>query len=725
MNFLTAVTARGEANVYIAAGGVCMDTVREAAVKRKEAQMEDLSIQNVDLEESENLERHRTQGFGSSGALVVRRGAPFKVSVQLRGRAFNPRTDSMGIKVMLGRLFVTMPVTYSRQRGSSSGWTAHVDPDGLRLHKPSVSICPPASASVGCYRFQLCVFTTSGQEKCTSGKFILLCNPWCQEDAVYIPFEDQREEYVHNDAGLLFMGTPMNLVSRPWSFDLYEPGVLEACLNMLQISPQHQTKSRLDYLNRSSPVYISRVVSAMINSEDDRGVLKGNWSDDFKQGVHPSMWSGSGDILRQWAQTGYSPVKYGQCWVFAAVMCTVMRVLGIPCRVVTNFNSAHDTNSNLVIEEYYSETGQKLNTSKDSIWNFHIWVECWMARGDLGSGLDGWQVLDPTPQERSGGVFCCGPAPVKAIRDRRIDLLYDVPFVYAEVNADVHRIVVSQGRVLSLSKDTERVGSLICTKAIGFPRVHNITGDYKQVKSPTSTLRSVRSTASDNSTLTRGPSEGVLVSLHLDKAPVAGEPIAFTVKIMNKQRVAKKLKVHLNAQVKEYNPRPAEELKTFWESHGVLQLAPMEVKLLSQQILPSQYRDLVGDKMINLAAVLQDTASREHALASEEFNIASPQILIQIADEKSIVPNKEQAATVSFTNPFPHPVGGTLTVAGAGLIQGKLHFRLLPLLPGRRVEQRIAFNPSMVGTKMLQASLTLTDISTTIRGFKMVAVNNS
>lgn len=46
-----------------------------------------------------------------------------------------------------------------------------------------------------------------------------------------------------------------------------------------------------------------------------------------------------------------------------------MRVLGIPCRVVTNFNSAHDTNGNLVIEEYYTETGQKLKRSTDSIWS--------------------------------------------------------------------------------------------------------------------------------------------------------------------------------------------------------------------------------------------------------------------------------------------------------------------------------------------------------------------
>lgn len=55
---------------------------------------------------------------------------------------------------------------------------------------------------------------------------------------------------------------------------------------------------------------------------------------------------------------------------------SVMRVLGIPCRVVTNFNSAHDTNGNLVIEEYYSETGQKLNRSNDSIWSvvINIWI---------------------------------------------------------------------------------------------------------------------------------------------------------------------------------------------------------------------------------------------------------------------------------------------------------------------------------------------------------------
>lgn len=118
-----------------------------------------------------------------------------------------------------------------------------------------------------------------------------------------------------------------------------------------------------------------------------------------------------------------------------------------------------------------------------------------MKRPDLkkGNSYDGWQVLDPTPQEKSEGehkivfleisalwqihkwitipewgdsflqkpdepikrykkanyvfltpgVFCCGPAPVAAILQGDTNLKYDVPFVFAEVNADIVKWMVS------------------------------------------------------------------------------------------------------------------------------------------------------------------------------------------------------------------------------------------------------------------------------------------
>lgn len=46
----------------------------------------------------------------------------------------------------------------------------------------------------------------------------------------------------------------------------------------------------------------------------------------------------------------------------------VLRCLGIPSRVVTNYNSAHDTNGNLVIDRYLNETGEQEQRSKDMIW---------------------------------------------------------------------------------------------------------------------------------------------------------------------------------------------------------------------------------------------------------------------------------------------------------------------------------------------------------------------
>lgn len=138
--------------------------------------------------------------------------------------------------------------------------------------------------------------------------------------------------------------------------------------------------------------------------------------------------------------------------------------------------------------------------------NFHCWVESWMRRDDLPKENNGWQVLDPTPQELSEGTFSfdciavtsnftliilfmkplkrfwkvkdyvltshrlsdflskcermrfcnatcsageyrCGPCPVRAIKEGDLEIKYDTPFIFAEVNADVvHWIIQKDGR---------------------------------------------------------------------------------------------------------------------------------------------------------------------------------------------------------------------------------------------------------------------------------------
>ena len=67
---------------------------------------------------------------------------------------------------------------------------------------------------------------------------------------------------------------------------------------------------------------------------------------------------------------------------------------------------------------------------------FHVWNDAWMARPDLGqlpSKWDGWQAVDATPQELSGGKWQMGPAPVRAVFDGVGSLSYDCEFVIAEV----------------------------------------------------------------------------------------------------------------------------------------------------------------------------------------------------------------------------------------------------------------------------------------------------
>ena len=81
------------------------------------------------------------------------------------------------------------------------------------------------------------------------------------------------------------------------------------------------------------------------------------------------------------------------------------RALGIPCRCVTNYISAHDTNSSLSIDKFYNEDGEEApeemaaspsasnaSVRSDSVWNFHVWNEVWMTRRDLQGPFGGWQV---------------------------------------------------------------------------------------------------------------------------------------------------------------------------------------------------------------------------------------------------------------------------------------------------------------------------------------------
>uniref|UniRef100_A0A671SD10 protein-glutamine gamma-glutamyltransferase n=1 Tax=Sinocyclocheilus anshuiensis TaxID=1608454 RepID=A0A671SD10_9TELE len=341
----------------------------------------------------------------------------------------------------------------------------------------------PADAPVGLYSMTVVLLSADGQilEQTKSQTFYLLFNPWCKDDSVYLPSEELLQEYILNENGILYQGSWDDITTVPWNFGQFEKDVVDICFEVLDNSPAALKNSEMDIANRGSPVYVSRTITAMVNANDDRGVVSGRWDGEYSDGVAPTRWTGSVPILRRWSEGGGQKVRYGQCWVFTGVACTVLRCLGIPTRCITNYSSAHDTDANISVDYLFNDQLESVSEGrKDSIWNYHCWVESWMKRDDLPEGYDGWQVLDPTPQERSDGVFCCGPCPVHAVKEGEVGLKYDTPFVFSEVNADlVVWIVHPDGERIQVSQNSKVIGRNISTKSVYGDFTEDITANYK------------------------------------------------------------------------------------------------------------------------------------------------------------------------------------------------------------------------------------------------------
>uniref|UniRef100_A0A452QY98 protein-glutamine gamma-glutamyltransferase n=1 Tax=Ursus americanus TaxID=9643 RepID=A0A452QY98_URSAM len=439
-----------------------------------------LELQSVNWQATSNRQAHHTDRF-SSRELILRRGQSFSFSFSLnRGLGDG---ESLGFIVSTGpypsesaRTKAVFPVSNGTSRG---GWSAQLVSKQDNIL--TISMASPVNAPVGVYTLSAQISSRGKDFILKLGTFILLFNPWLPEDGVFMNNHAEREEYVQEDAGIIYVGSTNRIGMVGWNFGQFEEGILNICLSILDHSLNFRRDPATDVARRSDPKYVGRVLSAMVNGNDENGVLSGNWSGNYTGGLDPRNWNGSVEILKEWKKSGFRPVRYGQCWVFAGTLNTVLRCFGIPSRVVTNFNSAHDTDRNLSVDVYYDPYGNPIEKGSDSVWNFHVWNEGWFVRTDLGPSYNGWQVLDATPQERSQGVFQCGPASVAAVREGDVNLDFDMPFVFAEVNAD--RITwiydASNNTQKQNASDTHSIGRYISTKAVGSNSRVDITEKYK------------------------------------------------------------------------------------------------------------------------------------------------------------------------------------------------------------------------------------------------------
>ncbi|XP_051887174.1 LOW QUALITY PROTEIN: protein-glutamine gamma-glutamyltransferase 2-like [Pristis pectinata] len=652
----------------------------------------------VDFQYEKNNKEHRTIEI-STKRLIVRRGQSFNIKVNFKD-GFNPQEAKLNLILETGRepqkannTSIVFPFTESI---NVKRWSAVIS--SATTNELCLAISPSPKAIIGYYTLIL-QHSYKQNVKYHLGTFVVLFNPWCSEDEVFLNSDVQRNEYLLNENGIIYVGGSDYISDKHWNFGQFEDDILDICLKLLDNTPKFLKTPNTEIQKRNSAVFVARTVSAMVNSQDDRGILHGRWSPPYSDGVVSRDMNGSGAILRQWNASDCKAVRYGQCWVFAAVTCTVLRCLGIPTRVVTNFDSAHDADANLTIDDYYNIEGDDVGGSSDSVWNFHVWNECWMARTDLTSGFDGWQVVDATPQELSGGVYCCGPAPVKAVKEGDMDMKYDVPFVFAEVNAHcVKWLLFSDGTKMQVDVDTEHVGHKVSTKRCGADEREDITDTYKY---PDGSTQEADVFAKANMIQNIPPPKKTLqVSLLTDQPSYIGKPVSVSVVIFNKSSKEKVYNVRLWAKKRKYNG--GTESQCFKKHKEEVTIASDEAKKIALKVSYQEY-GLFPDmyNLMKLITVVTDVSSQDNASAVKDVALINPPITIKMLNYFAQV-NKTIYVTISFKNPFPDALKNcVMTLEGKGLIEGAKEIKFGDVAANEDAEVKCDFVPHKSGKRKL------------------------
>ncbi|XP_020347002.2 coagulation factor XIII A chain [Oncorhynchus kisutch] len=646
-----------------------------------------------------NKRQHTTHLYATDN-LIVRRGQEFQLKVTF-DRPYKPSDDQFAVEFVIGGspqfskgTYIPVSVASDRQ----SPWAGRVVDSADNV--VTVGITPAPDCIVGKWRTYVAVVTPYGIRRTRqdeSRDVYILFNPWAAADSVFLDDGNEREECVLNEVGVIYHGAFDDVSERPWNFGQFDYGVLDACLFIMD-------KAAMPITNRGDPIKVARKASAMLNSRDDDGVLVGSWSGDYTYGVAPTSWTGSTEILLNYSSSKM-PVCYAQCWVYAAVFNTFLRCLGIPARVVTNFFSSHDNDGNLKTDIILDENGRiDKQRTKDSIWNYHCWNECYMSRPDLPQGFGGWQAVDATPQETSDGMYRCGPASVQAIKHGQICFPFDAPFVFAEVNSDVvfYSRNPRDGTLEPVKVNSSHVGRMVVTKAPGQDTRRDITDQYKFPEgSPEerTVLEKAEEYGCQREKVTL-PEADVELNMPLIEVRV-GDDFELKLEFNNKSGQARTGEMYVSGNVVYYTGVTSSE---FLFKTPKVTLDPMKAEKKVIQVRSQDYmRKLVEQANLHFIATGKVKETGQIVTAMRVVTLHNPKLSVQVSGLAKV--SEEMFVTVEFTNPFKFNLEDVyIRVEGPGVMPPKYkHYSLI--LAGSSLNWTESFTPRREGPTKLMASL--------------------
>jgi len=506
----------------------------------------------------------------------------------------------------------------------------------------------PADAAVGEYTLRAVVDDPAGNRIVAQDferRAVVLFNPWSPSCTTYLPNLAKIDEYIISDTGLLWRGTARYNKPKPWSFAQYDEDVFLGSLELL---------TGLNAAGRADPAAVARWLTEKIDANDG-GVLFGNWGDDYSGGTSPLSWVSSKDIFESYRIDG--SVRYGQCWVFAGLLTSSLRALGIPARPVTNFESAHDSQADgypadgLVERCWVFELPSlRWRNVGESVWNFHVWCEAWMRRPELSDG-DGWQVVDATPQEisydSSPQRFQLGPVPVSTIRNR-LGNSYDALFVQSEIDAVVHDGYEASG-LCTLTTDLNHtwVGRRITTKAVGTGLAEDITSYYKEPET------------------TADPRLPAVIRVDIPPTVSLGQTIVTQVSIENEDPEFREFNLYVAASAVAQNGEdlgligtPTSEL--FGIQAG--EVSTMTIDTPWDLIQP--FTDIT--EFIQFDIVVTRVHDEHRWLTQRTVLVQGIPISLQLSPADRVGVNGEVVATIVYQNPLQTPLEGAVLTLSVG-----------------------------------------------------------
>ena len=438
--------------------------------------LDDPTIVKLDGCDSLNEATHHTALY-ETNALVVRRAQSFRFKTTVT-KWFNPARHELRFLLAddFSGTWITNEITESTATEPTTEWffrniASSANPDES-IELTTDVFCSTTNCPIGAYRFGAAIFNRSTGDRIDSKELavdlIVLFNPWSDKDSVYMADETWRNECVLETLGKMWLGTRTHKIEKRWAFNQFSQAPLSVVLFHL---------SHLSRTSRANPVRIARLFSWIVNSKDNpSGIVRGNWGTVFPNGTKPWEWQGTLPIMETYLQNR-TPVNYGQCFVFAGVLTSCMRCVGIPARPVTNYDSGHDKDKDGFVDQYMVSRTRMDRSRSDIIWNYHVWTECWMARTNESNGDDCWQILDGTPQEQSEGKYQCGPARRAAVK-QQVAESYDTLFVVGEVSGQIRSWRMKNTNWILLKTSFGKYGREISTKNESGTRL-DLTDKYK------------------------------------------------------------------------------------------------------------------------------------------------------------------------------------------------------------------------------------------------------